>query len=496
MRNFLSTLLVLCFVACQSQKVQPIEGATVYGEIKDEKGKGIEGVVVSDGFTCVATNKNGVYQMAHSPEARFVYYSTPSGYNVNVENDSVAYPMFYARLHNSSSTPLKYDFTLKQLKEEEKRFTLLCLGDIQPSSVKDVERFRDETMNDIKTLLPALGKPVYAMSMGDVTGEKPELYQSVKKHMGSAGFPMFTTIGNHDKFSENKSIRNANTFMEAFGPVNFSYNRGDVHFVFMDDILFSSEKGSEYKGGFTDEQVTWLKQDLSFVSKDKMVILIVHIPIRDAKNMQNRENILSLLKGFKEVHIMAGHTHYGQNFEHTSLNIYEHIHGGACGAFWRSNINGDGTPNGYAVYEIDGATITNWYYKPTNYDKSFQMRLHYGDTKFGGEYGSFDYGKSAKTLIANIWNADSKWEIEVYEDGVKTGDMLKMKVDKDAWARGYHIGVLNRNVNNYSPANHHLYEYQLKPATKRVEVKATDRFGTVYTQDQIIATLDSASKYE
>ena len=41
---------------------------------------------------------------------------------------------------------------------------------------------------------------------------------------------------------------------------------------------------------------------------------------------------------------MSLHTHYAEN--NTYDSHYEHVHGAACGAWWHSTINTDGTPNG------------------------------------------------------------------------------------------------------------------------------------------------------
>ncbi|MGV8093102.1 MAG: calcineurin-like phosphoesterase C-terminal domain-containing protein [Mangrovibacterium sp.] len=209
---------------------------------------------------------------------------------------------------------------------------------------------------------------------------------------------------------------------------------------------------------------------------------------------------MNALKDFSKVHFMCGHTHYHENFFITSpMNIHEHIHAAACGAWWKSTVNCDGVPNGYAVYDISGTAITNWYYKPTNYSKDFQIRLHWGDTQFGGQYGYFNY-KQGGNIVANIWNADPDWRIEAYEDGVNAGNLTKLSTLIDAWAAGYHVGVLNRNPSNYgatgSGSNKHAYLHTLKNKNARtIEIRATDRFGTVYRQTGIISDLKTAEAY-
>lgn len=46
----------------------------------------------------------------------------------------------------------------------------------------------------------------------------------------------------------------------------------------MDNVFYvgGSTPSSNYKGGITDQQLEWLRQDLSHVAKDKLVIFCAH----------------------------------------------------------------------------------------------------------------------------------------------------------------------------------------------------------------------------
>lgn len=80
----------------------------------------------------------------------------------------------------------------------------------------------------------------------------------MKRAFGETGVPFFTTIGNHDKSSVDYT---GDTYRDVLGPRWYSFNRGDVHFIAMDNIIFT---GTEYTGGFTDEQVHgWRKTSAS-----------------------------------------------------------------------------------------------------------------------------------------------------------------------------------------------------------------------------------------
>ena len=477
------------------QQIKPSPGMDLYGLILDNDGKPVSNIVVSDGYTCTATNQKGVYEMKKNSNATLVYYSTPSNYEVNTASETTKMSVFYTELNSNNK---RYDFKLKKLSAIEKEFTLLAIGDPQVTNVDEVRRFKEETMADIKKFVSTQTNPCYGIALGDIVGDKPAFFEQMKSLMGSTEMKVHTTLGNHDKVahpSDSKKPRNTEAFNRTFGPVNYSFNRGDVHFVSLDNIIFSD--ASTYTGGFSNEQVEWLKQDLSFVSKDKMIIVYYHIPLRN-HSYNNRSQILELLKGYAEVHLMAGHTHYNENFTIDSpISAYEHIHGASCGSWWHSTLNGDGTPNGYAVYHISGPTIKEWFYKPTNYSKDFQIRLHKGNVVFGGQNGYYTFNQVENTIVANIWNSDNKWKIEAIENGIKVAELQSLSTSlKDSWTLGYHIGILNRNPDNYSPPSKHLYLHKMQDPNAKLQIRATDRFGNIYTQSEIVSDFTTAISYK
>ena len=133
--------------------------------------------------------------------------------------------------------------------------------------------------------------------------------------------------------------------------------------------------------------------------------------------------------------------------------------------------------------------------------------------------------------------ADSKWQIKVYENGVYSGDMVKVSVEngllksKDDYSRpmiyvdeattpssdgkgyGYMIGngsyanpycstiptssdiYFSGYINGCcgygdhkvgtNASCHHMYMYKLKDKSAKVKVEAIDRFGNIYTETKI-----------
>ena len=54
----------------EKPEIKPDEGITLYGLVSDSEGNPLEGVVVSDGYSVVATDAKGVYQIVRSANAK------------------------------------------------------------------------------------------------------------------------------------------------------------------------------------------------------------------------------------------------------------------------------------------------------------------------------------------------------------------------------------------------------------------------------------------
>ena len=508
------------------QAVQP----TVKGVVTYSDGTPAAGVSVSDGFSVVQTGKDGSYTIANPhQDAWYIYYSVPA--DCAVQTNDYGQPLFYTKYERGRT---EYNFTLTKLPSgKENKFSLFCFADPQCKNGDQRERFKAESMPEVKSYSASKGVPSYGVTLGDIVSSgatsdtTPNLpYMRDHMHKDAAGMPIFQTMGNHDFLYFNSSapiaadessstynIKAQRLFENLFGPINHSWNRGDAHIVCMRDMLWNSNTDpGDYSLGFSDEQYQWLKQDLSFVPKDKLVILCVHIPLVNSTK-KNIQNVISLLAQYDEAHIMAGHTHYMRNEPTLSKGVYEHVHAAICGAWWASNVNGDGCPNGYGVYDIEGNTIKNWYYKGVNNvmkERDYQIRLYRGDLLCGGSRWKYQWQFGSNVLLANVFNADSNWTIKVYEDGVFSGKMTLISYKKyqhdtqgidlttnpvlvptnssqDWWAIGYHLGVVGRSRTSqtYYTSCFHVYKYTLKNASAKVRVEATDIFGRTYVQDEI-----------
>ena len=137
------------------------EGTTLYGLVTDTSGNPVQGVVVSDGYNCVETDANGVYQMIRYKKARFVWYSTPAGYEINTSADN--YPLYYAEIVHKNIAD-RHDFVLKPLAAPETDFTLLCIADPQCASTADISDHIRLVKNELPRLRSSAGNRFSATS--------------------------------------------------------------------------------------------------------------------------------------------------------------------------------------------------------------------------------------------------------------------------------------------------------------------------------------------
>ena len=501
--------------------------ANMIGIVKDDSGKPLAGIPVTDGYSYVVTDANGVYQIVGSRYARKAYLSIPSGYEVPLDPNTHL-PVFFSPGTIVRDRQNRHDFTLVAQKTPEDKFTLVMIGDPQCQTDAQVQRYASETIPNIRSTLTTFAADYpnpYAITLGDIIFDSRNTWSGVKQSMSNVSvngryLPFFQCIGNHDHDSSaSTDFDSTSYFFDNFGPTDYSFDRGKFHIIVMDDVLATTPKSNsspnkgtwEYNAGLTTHQWKWLQADLALVQNksEKCVILCCHIPFRGGSSSggssvnkdANYANVLTAFKDFKEAHLMIGHTHYPQNYLHNSyrtkngLPIYEHIHGAACGAWWSSNLNTNGQPNGFSLYECDAknGTITNWVAKSTKDDIGVQMRVYDGNqvytgskgyqyawpTATNGGAGALNVGGSANifakgnpafkdAFVVALWNDDAvNWTVELFQNGAKVGDFKRLGDGSscDVCVSSFFFNELNKNTTSWTTSTASHYWYYV-PASK------------------------------
>lgn len=483
----------------------------VFGTLKDTEGQPMSGVTVSDGYTAVQTDKNGFYSFVRNEAAYYVHYSIPAECEVPIR---YGIPSFFKKLDRDSI----YDFILKRrVKGAENKFNIFFVADPQCQNVNHIRRFHNETVPDIKQMVANMPDPSYCITLGDIGYSEGEfntnyILPMMKEEMErqNIGLPVFQTNGNHDHIYEGLSLNEQNPtpkerymrmFEDIFGPVNYSWNRGQAHIVSMNSVMYTQlNKGSNYDGEFSKAELEWLKQDLKYVPKDKLLIFCTHIPVY---TLNNKDSVLQILRQFPQCYIFTGHMHTTTYYRHPD-GIKEFNLAAASGAWWWSCNNADGTPNGYKIVKIDGNKIIDQIWKSTGFDTGHQLRLYQGDCIFGGKYEKFQLPFGKDVVMANVFDWDEDWKVQVYEDGKLMGDMQHMPVSerkdlipsmtssKDWWAIGYNVGVIGRghignsHRNSYCSSCSHMFIYKKKSHKSQIKVVATNPFGHQYECSMVL----------
>lgn len=192
--------------------------------------------------------------------------------------------------------------------------------------------------------------------------------------MGASGIPIFCAIGNHDK---DKLDFTGGTFENIMGPLYFSFNVGDVHFVVLDDPALLQIDGLGLQQGIHRRRGQLAARGPEIrASRQTDHRLLSRADLQQLRRRERRA-IFDQLQPYAEPTAMAGHTHTTRHWVN-SYGMREYVLSTACGFFWRTNHSNDGIPNGYYVFEFDGTKTVNAYFKGTNRDRSFQMRLYRG----------------------------------------------------------------------------------------------------------------------
>ena len=451
-----------------------------YGRVTSS-GKGVPEVSVTDGRSVVRTDRAGRYELESDGHAEFVYISVPAGYEVPLRNYA---PSFYRNVQKETSDALRVDFEISATGEDETRHLFFVWADVQVYEPHEVD-YVAEAAGDVRQVVDAAGLPAAGVTCGDIIGEwnySPSLFLPVMKATSSSGVPFRCVIGNHDMDMDARSNEGSKrTFKSLFGPTYYSFDKGQVHYVVLDNVFFLS-LGYRTVGYIEESQLQWLENDLSYVQDGSTVIVCMHIPAysREARRQEwskeelnkitcNRRALYDILKSYN-VHLCTAHEHYAENYV-MSESLIEHVHPPLSGLFWQSHWSMDGVPWGYMVYEIDGQDV-KWYYKPVGES---------ADEQFYAYPAGADPARPDRVTV-NVWNYDPAWKVRWYENGEFRGDMVRYS----GWDRTIVSDVEARREKEFkwkylgAGETEHLFYAEPSSPDAEIVIEVTDRFGKVY----------------
>ncbi len=400
MRIFLLLSFMCGFLCTQTVYAQTAKGI-VFEDInqngkKDKKEKALANIAVSNGVDVVLTNAKGEYVLPVGND-NIVFVIKPSGYKPAVDQNNL--PRYYY-IHKPNGSPkLKFegvqatgalpksiDFGLIPT-EEKDEFQVLVFGDPQVYNEEQVKYLEKGVVALLKNNAPY----EFGISLGDLVGNKPSLFNPYIQAIKQIGIPWYQVMGNHDmNFDVSSDSLSDESFEAHFGPNNYAFNYGKVHFIVLDDILYQGQNAKKpYIGGLRKDQLDFVENTLKYVPKDHLIVLCAHIPfVNGTKGIRKKDSqrLFSLLKDYPHTFSMSAHTHIqkqifiGQEDGWQQSEPHHHYNVGTTSGNWYSgefnNLGvpyatmADGTLKGWAVATFKGNTYEVDYHvagKPSDF---------------------------------------------------------------------------------------------------------------------------------
>ena len=520
---------------------EPSAGTTVFGLVSSEEGP-VANVVVSDGTEVTVTDDKGIYELKSAKKWGYVFISVPSGYEVAAEG---VFPQFYQTLKGAADVVEQKDFKLTKVDGQD-RYKLFLLGDMHLANrTNDIHQFENGFKADLRKQIAqakAEGVSLYAMALGDLTWDEYWYKNSYQpshyvRQMADLDIPIYNIPGNHDNDPYvADDFESENPWRENLGPTYYSFDIGDIHYIQLDNTLFTNTGGAQgtvgkldYTEGLTADQLRWLEADLQRIPAGKTVFVGMHIQftnryrIADGKLSWSyampadcRAKMLDLLAPYT-VHFVTGHTHINYANRITE-RMTEHNIAAVCATWWwtgnytngRTQMCRDGAPAGYGLFEIGtaGADDVQWHYQGIGKAADYQFRAYdlnrclitrdkycpdikndFGtvSAEFFSQYANgYDRPRSDNAVLINVFNWNEKWKVEVRE--VETGNRLPVEqVDTYDPLHTIHFNMNRMNTNSTAMTfptllTSHMFEAVCSSPTTALEITVTDEFGRSYTE--------------
>ena len=482
--------------------------------IKDKNEKGIPNVAVSNGKDVVLTDSNGNYRLNISDDniifvikpKNYSYplssFNTPEFYYKHKPNGSPDYFKFKG-VAPTGKLPASVDFGLIPA-IEKKDFKVIVFGDPQPYTELELDYFNRSIVQEVKNIKDA----EFGISLGDIVGDDLSLLPNYKNVMKQISTPWYNVMGNHDMNYDAKTDELSDeTFEKEFGPTNYAWNYGDAHFIILDNIFWPDPRdGKGYWGGFRQDQLDFLKNNLSYIDVDKLIVISMHIPLylNEGENFrpEDRQAFFDILKPFKNVLLLTAHTHvqqqiyYGEEVGYQGGNLIHEYNVGTTSGDWYSGEKDemgvpvgtmrDGTPRGYALLEISGNKyVAN--YKVYNQSENYQMEIYMPKVIPNKR-------RTSANIMVNFFMGGPNDKVEFKIDDNEFKPMNKSDyIDWNFAKSVMKWDETKKLIEGRRPSNPEVSSHiwgarlprNLEIGTHTITVRATDKYGKVYTETTI-----------
>ncbi len=261
-------------------------------------------------------------------------------------------------------------------------FTFVFMTDIHVQTELQADKGLSQAIEKVNALNPDFvitGGDLIMDALGQTKDRADSLYTLYLDLQKQFNMPVYNTPGNHEYYGFYKKEEvertdpdyGINMYRRYLGKPYYSFDHKGWHFIVLNSIVETEERG--YRGGVSEEQLSWLEKDLNAVDANTPIAVSVHIPMISAMAQMNKGSLATNLKGSvinnsKEVLakfsdknlrlVLQGHLHYLED-----LNMGGKVHfitGGAVSSSWWRGTR-YGIEEGFLLVKVKGDQFT-WEY--------------------------------------------------------------------------------------------------------------------------------------
>ncbi len=373
--------------------------------------KGLADVLVSDGENVVKTNADGRFILPGTERTRFVFITTPDGYRIS---------KYYLRVDKKVK---EYLFGLHKVDKGG-------IADFRFIQITDSETYEYGEWIDILKEYINNEAPAFLVHTGDICYEKGLQFHSEFINSETMGTPVYYCLGNHDLLQGEYGEK---MFEDLFGPVYYSFESGNVHFVVTPML------SGDHKPSFTREDVyRWLKNDLALVPEEKSIIIFNHSMLTRTDKFEygiNEDEKINL-PDHNLIAWIYGHSHTNIAMEHGESGVI------SVGTAAPNKGGIDHTPSCFRVFHVDQKNDLTLETRYTYLDRHLVINTPDREHPCINQDGKI-------TVSAQAYHSASpteKVEFAIYRRGDKAQWRSMNRMSDWTWQAEWDPGQMNNNT--------------------------------------------------
>lgn len=239
-------------------------------------------------------------------------------------------------------------------------FSFVFMTDIHVQPERNAEagfRAAIDTVNKINPDFVITGGDLIMDALEQTYGRADKLYNIYEGLAEEFNMPVYNTLGNHEIFGiydgsgvpKDHPEYGKKMFENRLGNRYESFDHKGWHFMVLDGVL-DTEK-SRYIGMVDEEQMNWIREDLTEVDKSTPIVLSTHIPLLTVFSqiysgatvpndsglvVVNAKEVIELFDNHNLKIVLQGHLH---TIEDIYVNGTHYITGGAVSGAWWTGPN-------------------------------------------------------------------------------------------------------------------------------------------------------------